>query len=564
MLITRLFRSWTDTIAGRVTLALITLAAITAICLFIVIEYHVTSRFNAVEAERRDHLADQAQTAMARRGKTLEGIAAALVRDRSLYNATYYHLYLDGEREHLLADLADATDVFDLGYAGLKAPDDRLMAEAGRPAAKEGRERFWEALADLPEGRLRTRTVWHDGDLWILSAGEMIHNNNLLATLLVAQPMTQALGGLFGVTDDRLNPARIESAPRGARQSRVELPGDTPEPTEVWITYPDTVGAVTGDIQSVLLWVFLIAGAFFVLTSTWLLARSLRPFRNLEQAVSRLGSGALKTRIAPEGTSELRSLAECVNRMANDLERLQGQEREMAQQTRMAAIGRMSARVAHDLNNPLSVINSVARLQLRELPKDDPRRDDLELIVHQADRCRRFVRHLLDYGRELQLEPIPVELNQFLRDFLARSRTGLAVTIDLAEAQEPLWVRGDLYRLEQALENLIKNSCEATGLQGNVWLRVRRVESWAELEVADSGPGFSETERKHALEPFFTTKSDGIGLGLANVDLIVRAHGGNLLLDPRGAPQIRMRLPLTNATTGAATDNVVPALFRSG
>lgn len=224
-------------------------------------------------------------------------------------------------------------------------------------------------------------------------------------------------------------------------------------------------------------------------------------------------------------------------------------EHKLAQQERMAALGRLAAGLAHEVNTPVTGIASYAQL-LRELtPNDDPRASLVEKIEEQAFRVARIVTNLLELARPAGFERTLVDLADVAREewLSIRSeakRAGIHCTCQVPDA---LPIRANRVQLELVVHNLLRNALQATPAGGQVEVEVREENGVAVLEVRDTGPGIPEALRGAVFEPFVTTRAGqgGTGLGLAITRDIVRAHGGRIEVrgrEPHGTV-MRVELP---------------------
>ena len=249
------------------------------------------------------------------------------------------------------------------------------------------------------------------------------------------------------------------------------------------------------------------------------------------------------------------------------LEREQAQQElvraqdELVQSSKLSALGTMSASISHELNQPLAAIRSYAdnaRILL-EHQRHDEVNTNLQQISALTTRAASIIAHLRAFARRDRHAPESMALQPALEDALAlhtQRRRTLEVELirDLPDA--PLWVQGGETRLRQVLNNLIANSLDALSVRPpprRLWIAARQDEHGVSLSIRDNGPGFSEHALAHALEPFFTTKTStqGLGLGLAICDSLIRALGGELLIQnhAEGGAQVILHLRLAEPGT---------------
>lgn len=224
-------------------------------------------------------------------------------------------------------------------------------------------------------------------------------------------------------------------------------------------------------------------------------------------------------------------------------------ERQLHHSRRLEALGQLAAGVAHDFNNILVAINGYTELILHDLPPDARHRDEVEEILAASRRGASLTRQLLTFGREQEGQPRAFDPDQALEDLspmlrrLAGDEIDVRLDLRASRAEKPTKVRMDPTRFDQIAMNLFTNACEATPHGGLVELSTARVGpsdssagltgSWFRLCVRDTGTGFDERTLPRALDPYFTTKDDGTGLGLALVAGIVAAAGGHVRLANR-------------------------------
>lgn len=225
-------------------------------------------------------------------------------------------------------------------------------------------------------------------------------------------------------------------------------------------------------------------------------------------------------------------------------ERRQALEK-MAFTERMSAVGNMAAALAHEIGTPLGVIANNAEFLLLDLDAGDHRREDLEIILQEAERIGGLVRELLEFARpeepvfeELRLELVLQRVERLLGHTARKQGSQLAVRLE----SDLLAVRGDGKQLEQVVLNLAMNALQALGTGGHVTIELAGTEPMGEsgrdrtrrgvrLSVLDDGPGIADTDLDRIFHPFYTTKPNGTGLGLAVCKRIVEDHGGHLTAD---------------------------------
>jgi two-component system, NtrC family, sensor histidine kinase HydH len=204
---------------------------------------------------------------------------------------------------------------------------------------------------------------------------------------------------------------------------------------------------------------------------------------------------------------------------------------------RLAALGQLSAGLAHEIRNPLGVIKGSAELLNQKLAGSNPLSQELAGYIYtEVNRLSALVGRFLDFARPSRLDLRPEDLTSVMdKSLKAVEQQGASarVAVHRAYALELPHVLIDRELFEQAFTNLLLNACEAMGeIGGQLTVRVHRGRDGKEViaEVEDSGPGVPPEMKEQIFNPFVTTKKDGVGLGLAIVSKIVDAHGGTLKL----------------------------------
>ncbi|HEU0036144.1 MAG TPA: ATP-binding protein [Kofleriaceae bacterium] len=272
----------------------------------------------------------------------------------------------------------------------------------------------------------------------------------------------------------------------------------------------------------------------------WLTRTIVRRVESLRQGARRIGAGDLAARIELPGNDELSELATSFNQMAESLAREQAA---LVRSQKLASIGQVAAGVAHELNNPLSVILGYTKL-LRQEPGSQA--EELAIIDDEARQCQRIVAELLDLARPHRLEVQPVDLTTLAREAVERLEESGAVRDRAVEvlATEPVIVPADAGRLRQVIANVVVNAAEATAPTGKITIDARAEADRAILTIADDGPGIPPELLAQIFDPFVTTKPHGTGLGLAIAQAIVDAHGGRITIASSAEAGTRVSLQL--------------------
>jgi two-component system NtrC family sensor kinase len=301
------------------------------------------------------------------------------------------------------------------------------------------------------------------------------------------------------------------------------------------------------------------------------------PIHDMAQAAQRVAAGDFSHVVPVSSTDELGTLARRFNTMTAELERatlamresadelerkverrtaeLRAMQAHLVQTEKMAAIGKLSAGVAHEINNPLTGILTNSSLMLEDLPREHPWRDDIQTIVNETLRCRKIVKGLLDFSRQTKPQRTLLQMNEIVEDVLALVRNqdafrGVTVSYDL-DPDLPT-ILADADQMRQVVLNVVLNAAEAmSGRGGQLRLssRAGTLRTGIELRCADTGPGIPDEIRDRMFEPFFTTKSTGTGLGLSIVYGIVDRHCGDIRVEPTpgGGTTFVISLPIKGA-----------------
>ncbi len=260
--------------------------------------------------------------------------------------------------------------------------------------------------------------------------------------------------------------------------------------------------------------------------------------------------------LRPGGQRWICSMAEMTDGgvvvVVEDVTELLGMREREARDDRLVGVGRLAASVAHEIRNPLASLSGALQL----IAEDRPSRL-ATLALAEAERLNRLVENFLSSASPPPLSLARVDLQEVARlvaeSFRADPRYRGKVDIDVVGG--PLAVRVDPDRMRQVLWNLVLNGAQAMPRGGTVRVAVTPTTGeppQAEVTIADTGEGVAVGDRHRMFDPFFTTRSGGSGLGLAVVDQIVRAHGGEIQASwpPSGGTTFRILLPMEGPRGG--------------
>ena len=247
--------------------------------------------------------------------------------------------------------------------------------------------------------------------------------------------------------------------------------------------------------------------------------------------------------------------AQLIAELRQSLQREQAMRQQLVHSERLAVIGELATKIAHDLRSPLVTIGGYAR-QLQRHPTDAERvRRNAQVIVDEVERLERQLRDLLDFTtpRPPQLKPSSLgDLVHRLADLQRPSMEAARVTLTLEVADNLPLVLMDELQMERVILNLWRNAVEAMPKGGVLSVRVWHEGDWVKLQVADTGEGIPPEAMEHIFKPFFTTKRTGSGLGLAICEKIVTDHGGTIRLSSTVGQGTVVEITLPVAPSGSS------------
>jgi signal transduction histidine kinase len=282
--------------------------------------------------------------------------------------------------------------------------------------------------------------------------------------------------------------------------------------------------------------------------AVFLAMRISKPVGRLVVGVHQFAEGAYDRPIQVDASDEIGYLAEAFERMRTALRQhlahlaeekqrleetnrqLQETQQQLLQSERLAAVGKLAARVAHEVNNPLAIIKTAICIMGNQTHEDDLTNAHLKTIEEEINRIARILRELLDFSRPSPLEQM-VDVNAVIQNLefllaqnLQEKQIALSVVLDPAVPQ----ARISADHLKQVLLNLVRNAEDAMPSGGRLRIQTAPADAGIEVSVTDSGCGITPEHIPYLFDPFFTTKADqgGMGLGLSVLyGIIKNAHG---------------------------------------
>ena len=241
-----------------------------------------------------------------------------------------------------------------------------------------------------------------------------------------------------------------------------------------------------------------------------------------------------------------------IRKLTHANEKLASTQETLMHSERLASMGQLAAGVAHEINNPLGVVLMYTHLLLDECAKESSLRPDLEMIVEQANRCKRIVSGLLDFARQNKVAFQPNDIREVIKTSLANLATPENITVATEHLEGSPKVELDRDQMIQVFVNLADNAFDAMPNGGRLTVTSYADARTLTIDVKDTGTGIPKENIQKLFEPFFTTKlmGKGTGLGLPVVYGIVKLHRGDITIesnnDPTQGPTgsiFRVRLP---------------------
>jgi two-component system NtrC family sensor kinase len=305
--------------------------------------------------------------------------------------------------------------------------------------------------------------------------------------------------------------------------------------------------------------IFIISTIFILRISYWVIGSATAPIKRLSEAVASFAKGQFGQVVSTKRGDEIGKLVAGFNVMAEKLKKayadLEGKieasnkelelayqmliqrQEQLIQSEKMAALGQLSAGIAHEIRNPLTSIKIFIQSLEKDSDLEENQKEDFRIILKEIDRINEHITLFLNFARPE--EPIfqAIKIAELVREPLNLitanlKNSGIQPVVSLADEHPP--VEGDRKQLAQVVLNLLLNAVEAMPRGGTltisstVAVNPESRQEFLQLIVKDTGPGVSEKDRPHLFDPFFTTKAGGTGLGLSVAYSIIQKHNGRI------------------------------------
>ena len=386
----------------------------------------------------------------------------------------------------------------------------------------------------------------------------MVLENRVLASTLPSSREVELARGLASPNKEEIWQLNLDGE---SYLAMAVLPGTAPRAQFLILRSLDEnlrfLGAVRRDL--VLLGILTTAIA---LLASYVTARTLtRPLAAIVEGMRETArSGDLTRQIQIESRDEEASLlAKTFNHVASSLLAFQ---KEAKHKERLTSLGRLSATLAHEIGNPLTIIKGSAQQLLEESSLGGEEREAAADIIQEVDRLNRLVQSVLESARPASFSLEEVNINELCADCLSAVADSPEVTTKASWDPRLLRASVDPARLKQVLLNVLLNAQEAMSGEGTLRIETRLDDGDYVISVSDTGKGISEEDLPSVFEPFFTQKPNGTGLGLSVARNIVDGLGGRISVDSTlgQGTDVELRLPLKPCLPAFAPRGTGPGL----
>ena len=274
-----------------------------------------------------------------------------------------------------------------------------------------------------------------------------------------------------------------------------------------------------------------------------------KPISKLTIFAKNFVSSGIQSKPPEGGPVEVKEMTEAFTRMIANLEKSQ---ENLTRAAKLAVVGEMAAAMSHEVRTPLGIIRSSAQVLMREPQLTKEGKEVCGFVISETERLNKLVSTLIDAAKPRALDLKPNDIIGLTKHALAllkveAEKKNIQLNFE-AHAMPELILNIDVAQMTQVVLNLLMNAIQILSEGGQVRVTISRMQTHAQISVADDGPGISEDKRNHVFDPFFSQRAGGIGLGLAIVRQIVYAHFGEIFVQesPQHGAEFIIRLPYLN------------------
>jgi len=275
----------------------------------------------------------------------------------------------------------------------------------------------------------------------------------------------------------------------------------------------------------------------------------INPILALTKGTRALAAGRLDERVAITSKDELGQLGAAFNNMADRLVELQ---EDVRKKERQAVFGRVAVGLVHDLSHPIQNIGNSCKLIVKMFDDMEYRDTFKRTVEREFEQVKRVLEDLRNLAKPKPLEKFPLDVNKALHGVAESMLPGAessGISLETEFAFGPLWIEGDVYALNRVHRNLLTNAFQATPPRGRVIIRTIRHNDHAIIEIADTGSGIPAERLNTIFDDYYTTKKQGLGLGLALSKKLVEQLGGTISVASQvgAGTTFTLRFPVTKA-----------------
>lgn len=487
--------------------------------------------------------------------------AVLFSRDRAVKDNLFYHTELAGERIHPLRAVKHLVDAFDVEFIELTDREGSVVANTSEPDLFDVSRKEDPYIRDALSGKTTTGIKRLTRGMLLTASSPIYYDQGqLIGTIttgifmddLFVKRIRNLSGAEIGITDSEGTllasslPALKTSAPQpaqgrevlhisGKRYILMRMPikgNDTRPSGELLIMTEDKLPEIIKNAHITVTFILVFIAVLSIVATGLIIRRVLKPVQALEMGAERIGKGDFRQRIDMKSGDEIGKLADAFNKMAENLEKMREMEERLSHAERLASIGRFTAGIAHEMNNPIANIIGLLKITRREIT-DESIREDLDIAIKEAMRCGAIVRDLLLYSRQSPPHKEPLHINSLVEEVvktIEQSQDLTGIEIIFSPGNDLPAIYADPVQIEQVMRNLILNAIQAIEDKGRITIETSKEGMNLLIKVTDTGKGMDAEEVEKIFYPFYTTKGtgEGTGLGLTVSYGIVQAHGGEI------------------------------------